>query len=180
MKVLVPTADSPIEGILSSSWACLRPVAHPEAEPVFKGVVAEFDNSKIRDFLNRISLSPDYDLGEFWSPTETMKDLQRFSKHIASADLGETVTVKAVKSGLQIQLPKREAPELAVGDAVAFNDRCKPKYMLNVRGVVTDAQGVKVVVQLDEGDLDRLRRAGHDRFDAVTTAPVGILDKVGA
>lgn len=181
MKVLVSTsaADSPsVTDILSCGTFALETLGGTGGD-VTEGAVAEMPDAAIAAYVKKLALSGE--AGAYFDPKEARRDLKATARIIAPVEVGGVVKVKAVKRGVQFILPKREAAELEVGDAVAFNAYCSPKYLLNARGKVIEVLGAdKVRIAVDQSDLKRLQQAGRDRFKEQVRCPIGILDKVEA
>lgn len=185
MKVLTRTADSPdVRDVLTTGWMGMRPISvsvGAKSDPILEGFVADWPESKIAAALRSTYIEEGaIQTGSVTEMVaEEMRDLRRFSKLLAPADVGVKVELKPTKSGaLTVKLPREESPDLAEGDTVAFNCFCSPKYLLNTRGVVLEVKGKKALIEVDQGDLARLQKAGRDRFQAKVNAPLTILDKV--
>lgn len=140
-----------------------------------EGVVKSVGDKAIKSYLAIRRLRDDKYEG--WDKDE-MREIRSFGKMLSSYDDGDVV--KPEINGLSVRVPikEREREAIAVGDTVAFCETVRPAYLLNARATVTEIKGDKVVLAIDKGDLARLKRAGRDRFGAVTTAPVGIVEKV--
>lgn len=140
-----------------------------------EGIVKSVGEGAIKSYLKVRRLRDNKYDG--WDKDE-MKEMRSFGKMLASYDDGDTVAPEINGLSVKVPIKTREREEIAVGDTVAFCETCRPAYLLNARATVTAIKGDKVTLAIDEGDLARLKRAGRDRFGAVTTAPVGIVEKV--
>lgn len=177
MKVLIrKEADSPkVTDILTiaEEGGVMRSLdgQHEATE----GVVMAVAEKPVKRYLATRALRDDKYPG--WDKDE-MREMRSFGKMLSTYDDGDEV--KPEIDGLMVRIPskEREREPVEVGDIVAFCETISPAYLLNARATVTAVSGQKITVTLDEGDYDRLCRAGRDRFQQNIKTPVGTVEKV--
>lgn len=179
MKVLVrkEAAESPkITDILNlaDGGGVLKSLdgKHEETEGVVKAVT----EGPVKKWLAAKALRDD-DKYPGWDKDE-MREIRSFGKLLASHDEGDLVQPEIKGLSIRIPVKEREREPIAVGDTVAFCETIRPGYLLNARGVVKALKGDKIQIVLDDGDYERLRRSGKDRFAQNITTPAGTVEKV--
>jgi hypothetical protein len=114
------------------------------------------------------------------------KDLKRDVRWIAKrlVDVPDGTTVRLVTKGdsYGLDIPEDATPDrsegLKVGSQVAIGPNVSPKAMMNARGKVKSIKGNRAVVELDEGDLNRIERSTGKKFRRETSMPLSTLEVV--
>ena len=112
-----------------------------------------------------------------WNIIDDDADLFTLTQQIYSGQADEFLdrildAVKERKSQVREVENRDQFLSLSVGDEVAFNDHCRPKYIRGMKAVVVKHNRTKIVVRLTE-----TRRRMTEGTEVVT--PVSILSKVG-
>ena len=177
MRVLVRVSDDAPSGgdILRLGDGCL--VTMDGKNEVLKGRVFDTKPAAVKQAAAVAAEKLNEGHEASFYADEWVSEVRRLGKSLAAFEAGDVVDVEAKGSAIVIPQPEREVVPLAVGDVAAFNDLVSPQYLMNARVTITAVAGERVSYEMDEGDVQRLRRAGKNR-GAKGKAPREILDKV--
>lgn len=132
-----------------------------------KGIVGEVAEPTVKRMVTAATKRPAY---EYMEAKDFMRDLRFLNKALADVENGTEVGVIAKGRGVTLDIPQDAKPDytagLKVGAKVAVGPQISPKALMNAHGTVTKMNGKKAAVRIEDGDLDRIRRATGKRWAA--------------
>lgn len=118
----------------------------------------------------------------FTEAKDLKRDVRWIAKRLVDIPDGTTVGLVTQGSGYGLDIPEGARPDrsegLKVGSQVAVGPNVTPKAMMNARGKVKSIKGSRAVVELDEGDLNRIERSTGKKFRRETSMPLSTLEVV--
>jgi hypothetical protein len=118
----------------------------------------------------------------FTDAKDLKRDVRWIAKRLVDVPDGTTVGLVTKGDSYGLDIPEDATPDrsegLEVGSQVAIGPNVSPKAMMNARGKVKSIKGSRAVVELDEGDLNRIERATGKKFRRETSMPLSTLEVV--
>ena len=93
------------------------------------------------------------------------------SKKIQRGEFDDKLSLLRDKIDARLKAIKQEITiaDFNIGDRVSINDKCRPKYMKGLTGVIVDKKVVKLVMTLDRP---------QGKYSGRVTIPPYLLDKI--
>jgi hypothetical protein len=118
----------------------------------------------------------------FTEAKDLKRDVRWIAKRLVDVPDGTTVSLVTKGDSYGLDIPEDAKPDrsegLKVGSHVAIGPNVSPKAMMNARGKVKSIKGNRAVVELDEGDLNRIERSTGKKFRRETSMPLSTLEVV--